>query len=199
VTKFLSGFACATVLWAGVAAYAHVRLRWGPPAEPEAVDTTEAAVADAPPLEETPVRRRSSRSGRRRSEPDAESAAVGAAGGDVVTGDDLREDEPRMIDGDGTGGEQQLSGGQVEAAFDGAMGRVRRCFLLVEGDAPLRGRLTFGLRIAPSGRVGAVQLSGPTSLTSGDAGQCLRDAARTMAFPSFDGPEMVVRYPIVLE
>ena len=58
--------------------------------------------------------------------------------------------------GIGGGGEQQLTGGQIETAFDGAMGRIRRCFVLAAGDEPVRGRLTFGLRVAGSGRVTAV-------------------------------------------
>ena len=105
----------------------------------------------------------------------------------------------RTIDGEGTGGEAQLSGSQIEGAFDGAMGRIRRCFILAPGDEPVTGTLTFGLRIAGSGRVSAVNLSGPRALTAGEPGDCLRDAARGISFPSFDGPEMLVRYPITLE
>jgi hypothetical protein len=105
----------------------------------------------------------------------------------------------RTIDGEGTGGEQQLSGAQIEAGFDGAMGRIRRCFLLAPGELPITGRIVFGLRIAGSGQVQAVQLSGPAALTTGDTGECLRSVARAIRFPPFDGPEMVVRYPILLE
>ena len=91
------------------------------------------------------------------------------------------------------------SGAQIDAAFDGAMPRIRRCFVLAAGDDPVTGRLTFGMRIAGSGRVSAVNLSGPAAVTAGECGECLREAARNISFPSFDGPEMVARYPITLE
>jgi hypothetical protein len=76
---------------------------------------------------------------------------------------------------------------------------VRRCLVLMAGDDPVRGRVTFGLRIAPTGQVRAVQLQGPAAATTGEAGDCLRAAARALRFPSFDGPEMVARYPLHLE
>ena len=79
------------------------------------------------------------------------------------------------------------------------MGRIRRCFILAAGDEPVRGTLTFGMRIAGSGSVSAVNLSGPAAVTTGESGDCLRSAARAIRFPTFDGPEMVVRYPITLE
>ncbi len=55
------------------------------------------------------------------------------------------------------------------------------------------------MRIAGTGRVTRVNLQGPAAVTSGDAGDCLRNAARRIRFPSFDGPEMIVHYPITLE
>ena len=105
----------------------------------------------------------------------------------------------RTVDGEGSGGEAQLSGAQIDAAFDAAMPRIRRCFVLAAGNDPVVGRLTFGMRIAGSGHVSAVNLSGPAAATTGECGDCLRTAARSISFPSFDGPEMVARYPITLE
>ena len=104
-----------------------------------------------------------------------------------------------MLDMGAAGGEQQLSGAQIEAAFDGGMGRIRRCLVLMAGEDAVTGRLTFGLRVAGDGQVRAVSLSGPRAATTGDAGECLRGAARALRFPTFDGPEMVVRYPLTLE
>lgn len=197
MARFVFGFVVASLLWVGAGGVMHLALGWGPPVieeDPAPVEVAELAVEEEEEATPRSRRRRGARGG----------ARTGASSGDVPTGeatigDDLREGEMRTIDGEGTGGEAQLSGAQIEQAFDGAMGRVRRCFILAPGDEPISGTLTFGLRIAGTGRVTAVNLSGPRALTSGEPGDCLRDAARGIAFPSFDGPEMLVRYPITLE
>lgn len=199
VSRFLAGFATATVVWGGAAAALHLGLGWGPPPVEEEIAAEAPVEVAAAPEEPATKRRGGRRSGRRGSRTGDGVSSSAVPRGDATTGDDLREGEMRVIDGEGSGGEQQLTGGQIDAAFDGAMGRVRRCFVLAAGDDPVRGRLVFGLRIAGSGRATAVNLSGPAAVTTGDCGECLRDAARAIQFPTFDGPEMVVRYPITLE
>jgi hypothetical protein len=187
VGKFFSGFLVATLAWMAVGAGLHLGAGWGPPADPEVVDEVPASTEE-PASERAAPRRRSSSGG---------GGAVPR--GNATTGDDLRENDIRMIDGTATGGEEQLSGRQLDAAWDGAMGRVRRCFLLAAGEDEITGRLVFGMRIAGSGQVTAVNLSGPARMTSGECGDCLRDAARQIRFPTFNGPEMLVRYPIELD
>jgi hypothetical protein len=71
--------------------------------------------------------------------------------------------------------------------------------MLAAGDEPARGKLVFGLRITGEGKVSAVNLSGPSSVSQGEAGSCLRKAATGMKFRSFNGPDMVVHYPLNLE
>jgi hypothetical protein len=195
VSKFWSGFALASLLWAGACAvlYFVVGVR-----APE--DETVVATAPEPEVAPLVVEEEPSPRARRRRR------AAGAAGsgeqatptGDATSGDDLGEGEMRTVDMEG-GGEQQLSSAQIEAAFDGGMGRIRRCLVLMAGSDDVTGRVTFGMRIASSGEVRAVNLSGPAAATTGDAGDCLRTAARSIRFPSFDGPEMIVRYPLTLE
>ena len=119
--------------------------------------------------------------------------------GTATSGDDLGENDPRELNAGAEGGEQQLTGAQIDSTIDGSFGRIRRCLVLVPEDAPSRGRVTFGLRIAGSGRVTRVNLRGPAGVTRSEAGDCLRQAARALRFPSFDGPEMIVHYPITLE
>jgi ribonuclease I len=97
------------------------------------------------------------------------------------------------------GGEEQLRGTEIEQAFDTAFSQVRRCLVLAASDEPVHGKLIFGLRIANDGRVAGVNLSGPSALTQGDAGACLRSAASSMHFRAFQGPDMVVRYPLTLD
>ncbi len=197
MAKFFLGFGVATLLWGAALGVLVGVLGWGPPQEePEAVVAI-AETEEAPVEDEEPTRRQRRR---RRAGGGTEAAEERSAPtGNATTGDDLREGEMRTIDGEGSGGEAQLSGAQIDAAFDGAMPRIRRCFVLAAGDDPVTGRLTFGMRIAGSGRVSVVNLSGPAAVTAGECGECLREAARNISFPSFDGPEMVARYPITLE
>lgn len=204
MTRFLAGFALASLVWGGLGAYLVIEGGYGPPAD-EAEDAVEVAAADAPadgPAD--PPSRRPRRRGRTGAGGAGTSASDGTGGarspsGDAVTGDDLGEDGIRMIDGAGSGGEEQLTGAEIDHAFDGVMPRVRRCFILAASDREITGTLTFGLRIGGDGHVNAANLSGPAVLTTGDCGECLRTTARSMQFPTFDGPEMVVRYPITLE
>jgi hypothetical protein len=213
VTRFLAGFALASLVWGGLGAYLVVEQGYGPPAEEPEEDAVEIASADDAPADEgattkarRPRRRRSGTGAATSASDDGSGGGGGGSGssiagpfGDAVTGDDLGEGQMRIIDGAGSGGEEQLTGAEIDHAFDGAMPRIRRCFILAATDRDLTGTLVFGLRIAGSGHPTAVNLSGPAVLTTGDAGDCLRTAARAIAFPTFDGPEMVVRYPITLE
>jgi hypothetical protein len=198
VARFFAGFVTATLLFGGALGVLHVEYGWGPPSAEDSSTAEDARTELAETVvEDTTSRRSKRRSSRSRS--DREGRSETAPEGSATTGDDLRENEMRMIDGEGQGGEQQLTGAQIDAGFDSAMGRIRRCFMLAAGDDPVRGRLVFGLRIAGSGRSTAVNLSGPAALTTGECGECLRTAARSIEFARFDGPEMVVRYPITLE
>jgi hypothetical protein len=198
VAKFFSGFGAATLIWLVVGAGLVFGLGWGPPLPEPPPEEDEVVVAETETAPEEPTVRRRRRP--RRSGASAERGGSDAVPtGEATTGDDLREGEMRTIDGEGTGGEAQLTSRQIESAFDGAMPRIRRCFLLAAGDEPVHGRLTFGLRIRGSGEVSAINLSGPAAVTTGDCGDCLRTAARGIHFPSFDGPEMVARFPITLE
>ncbi len=199
MVRFLAGFATATLLFGSALGVLHVEYGWGPP------EVAQSSASDDVPLdpggavlEEGSSPRRSKRRTSRRAEREGRPSAA-APQGAATTGDDLREHEMRVIDGEGHGGEQQLSGAQVDAGFDSVMGRIRRCFVLAAGDDLVQGRLVFGLRIAGSGRATAVNLSGPAALTTGECGECLRATARSIEFARFDGPEMVVRYPITLE
>lgn len=196
MSRFWGGFVVASTLWAAGLGYLVLVEGYGPPSEPEALPLADEPIAEEIVEEdETPHRRRRRRRGRTTGAPRGAQTPTGSA----TVGDDLREDEMRSLDMGGAGGEQQLSSAQIEAGFDGAMGRIRRCLVLMEGDDAVSGRLTFGLRVASNGRVEAVQLSGPRAATTGEAGACLQSAARAISFPSFDGPTMVVRYPLTLE
>ena len=191
MSRFLAGFLTASVLW-GVAVWLFVEGVFESD-EPELVvgAAPDAGLEEAAD-EDSPRRRR--RRGRR----------GGAAGGGPVptgiatSGDDLGEDDPRMLDM-AEGGEEQLPSSEIERGMDEAFGRIRRCLVLAAGDDPVSGRLTFGLRIEPNGSISRVNLRGPAAVTTGDAGDCLRQAVRQVRFRSFQGPVMVVHYPITLD
>src|SRR5688500_17118516 len=172
VSRFLAGFVTASVLWgAGIALFASGVLEPSEP-EPVAAAPPDGGVGDAEEIE--PNRRR--RRGRR--------ARAGSEGsepyptGSALTGDDLGGNDPRALDMEGGGAEEQLASAEIEQAMDQAFPRIRRCLVLAAGDAPVTGRLTFGLRIEPTGRISRVNLNGPAALTTGEAGSCLRGAAQ---------------------
>ncbi len=190
MSKFVGGFLTASLLWGlGVALWASGVF------EPGEIETTAAPeVVDDAGVEEEPgnMRRRRRRRGRR-----------GRRGGMVptgnaTTGDDLGSVD-RNLDLGASGGEEQLTSAEIERGMDGVFGRIRRCLVLAAGDEPVSGRLRFGLRIEPNGSVSRVRLSGPAVVTTGEAGSCLRTAARGARFDSFDGPPMVINYPITLD
>jgi hypothetical protein len=189
VARFVAGFIVASVLWAGIGfAYVEGYVTFGREPEPEAlpIETVDAGVEDEDPTQSKRRRkRRASGSGTRRA-------------GEALTGDDLRENEARNIDVEG-GGEEQLTGAEIEAGFDSVFGKVRRCLLLVADDEPITGKVIFGMRVAGSGQVTAVNLKGPAGITASEAGDCMRTAAKAIRFPSFNGPEMLVHYPLTLE
>jgi hypothetical protein len=195
VSRFWAGFGIASAVWAAAGAYLYFGLGMRPPEE-------EIAIAEPPPVieEPAPVEEEQPRQRRRRRLGGARAAnEERTPTGNATTGDELGDPGMRMIDGEGQGGEEQLTSAQIESAFDGGMGRIRRCLVLMAGSDPVTGRVTFGMRIGPDGSVRAVQLSGPAAATTGEAGDCLRTSARAIRFPSFDGPEMIVRYPLTLE
>lgn len=193
MARFFAGFVVASLLWGGgVWAWSEGLIGQSEIVlEPEPVaEAPEEAIEE----EEAPTKRRRRR---RRRRPRGNEGALPT--GTATTGDNLGENDPRELAAGESGGEQQLSQSQIESAMDGAFGGIRRCLVLVPGDAPVTGRLTFGLRIAGSGRVQRVNLRGPAVVTQGEPGSCLRSAARRIRFPTFDGPEMIVHYPITLE
>ncbi len=96
-------------------------------------------------------------------------------------------------------GEQQLSGKEIENGFDSVMNKIRRCLILVPADGEIKGQLLFGMRVGGDGRPRAVQLTGPAIVTSGESGSCLRDTAQSIRFATFDGPDMLFKYPVTLQ
>jgi hypothetical protein len=99
------------------------------------------------------------------------------------------------------GGEQQLTNATIESVMDKNFGNIRRCVLLAQSDRdePVHGRMAIGIRIRPSGEVAAVTVTPPAPLTGGEIVPCVRTAVARIRFPSFDGREMAVTYPVNLD
>jgi hypothetical protein len=197
VSKFLSGFALASLLWGGfLVAYKQGLIDIS--LEPDAPQQEATSVG---PEDEPEAADKSGRPKRRRSV--APKTRRGPSGQvedrDTLTGDDLGENDARNVDMHSGGGEEQLRGTEIEKGFDGAFPQIRRCLVLAASDEPAHGKLTFGLRISGQGKVTAVNLSGPSSVAQGECGACLRKAAASMQFRSFNGPDMVVHYPVTLD
>ncbi len=119
--------------------------------------------------------------------------------GEATTGDDLGGPEAHNLDLNAAGGEQQLTGHEIEQGFDSVFPQVKRCLILAAGDEPLSGKIVFGLRITGHGGVTRVNLSGPSAITKSEAGGCLRKAAQGIHFRTFNGPDMLVHYPLTLQ
>ena len=193
--RFLAGFAAASVLWG--AFLFSIKQGWiDISLEPEAPPGDETNLADAP---QDDTGDKANRQRRKRTAPLKRSRPAGGPSGDTLVGDDLRENEARNLNVGSGGGEEQLRGTEIEKAFDGVFGQVKRCLILAAGDEPAHGKLIFGLRITGEGKVSGVNLSGPSSVAQGEAGACLRKAASGMHFRTFNGPDMVVHYPLTLE
>jgi hypothetical protein len=192
VPRFFAGFLAASVLWA-VLAVLYVYDMLGPfGAKPPECPQEPVAVAQAEP-DKGPTGRRGKRGKRRPGDP----RAARGPDGELTTGEDIGWDDERNVDF--AGGEQQLTGAQIEAGFDGAMAKIRRCLVLVPDDAEVSGKLTFGMRVGSDGVPKAVNLSGPGGVTGGESGSCLRGAAQAIRFGTFQGPDMVFKYPITLQ
>jgi len=197
VLKFVAGFIAASLLWIGLLVavkQGFVNLDLSPPdevIEPEAVATADAPDENAnDPKRKRKAKRRfggGERGDSRRYE------------GESSFGDDLGGPDSRNLDVGSAGGEEQLLGSEIERAFDQAMPSIRRCLILAASDEPVTGKLVFGVRIAGSGRIEKVNLKGPSAITQSEAGSCLTSAARGIQFRSFNGPAMLVNYPLTLQ
>lgn len=205
--RFFFGFLSASVLWGALSIlYLRGSLDFMLPEEepaPEPVAAASEPGSQGPP---TKGRRRGVRRPRlsRKAEPaPGGSAAARSAGGpnrgngETTIGDDLGWNSTRNVDMNA--GEGQLSGSQIDSGFDSMMGRIRRCLILVPSDGDLTGKLVFGMRVGSDGKPRAVNLSGPSVVTAGESGSCLREAAQSIRFASFNGPDMLFKYPITLQ
>jgi hypothetical protein len=190
VLRFLAGFLTGCLVWGGFL-YAYkqglVNLDLEPEVEEEVVEAE--AELDEPKQSAGPKKRkgRRARGGKRRYQ------------GESQIGDDLGDPSMRNLHAATAGGEEQLLGSEIERGFDGAMSSIRRCLILAASDEPVTGKLIFGVRISGAGRVERVQLKGPSAITQSEAGGCLTQAARSIKFRSFDGPDMLVNYPLTLQ
>ena len=208
MSRFWAGFLAASVVWgAGAAIYAlgYLDALLGPSPR-----STAGAREDAP--RRASKQRRRGRRNSRRPKSKYSRPRSGSSGrrparaldarpqpADVLSGDALGEPGTRELDVSTSGGEEQLTGYDIERGFDSVLPAIRRCLVLVDGDRFLSGRIIFGLRIHGASGVSKVNLRGPAAVTRGEAGSCLRAAARGIAFRRFDGPDMIVHFPLTLE
>lgn len=193
VSKFILGFVSASLLWA-IAAYAviegYVDLNLKPT---KAVHEDEpAAASDQKQQADKPGRRNKSR---RRSPLQTNKRPYRS----VLTGDSLGEDDVKNVDMVGNSGEQQLTDYEVERGIDGVFNKIRRCLFLAANEEPVKGRVVLGMRIEGTGRVTKLNIRGPSPIVQGEAGSCLRSTITSIQYRTFNGPAMVVHYPITLE
>lgn len=215
MTRYLLGFATAAAAAAGVwwfvlgdAAGAPCGGRCGDGTTCVAERCVVATVVAAAPAEESTARGK----GRRR-RPGRRGAGTGGDGDGA--GSPTADERERAEDWNGSddidlppqeidmehGGERQLSNTVIESTMGKSFGSIRRCIMLAQSDreTPVRGRMKIGMRIRPTGEVGAVKVTPPGALASSDLGPCVRSVVGRIRFPRFDGRDMVVTYPVTLE
>lgn len=203
MARFFIGFLAATGLWAATLGvlYSQGIVALASDEEPAELDAAPAeAAAEAPagdPKRRRKLKRTRIQGGSKRAASSEARAAAALPQGEATTGDNIDWAGDRQVDMGG--GEAQLSGTAIEAGFDSAMGRIRRCLVLVPAEGEVSGKLTFGMRVGGDGQPRAVNLSGPAVVTSGESGSCLRQAAQSIRFAKFDGPDMLFKYPITLQ
>ena len=190
--RFLAGFLVATLVWGGLVA-AHVAGLLDLGLSPAADAAPDAGVAIASDEPAEPGKKRRGRGTRRGGKSDRRYA------GDSTSGDDLGGPDSRELSAAQAGGEEQLLGSEIESGFDSVFPQVRRCLMLAAGDDVVSGKVVFGLRINGKTGVDRVNLQGPSAVTQGEAGDCLRKAAHGIHFRSFDGPDMLVHFPLTLQ
>lgn len=191
--KFLLGFISASLLWAA-AAYAVINGYVDLNLDRIEVKNDTDEASDSSVGKKSNFRSRRSNK-RRRSSARSKRRSYRS----VLTGDSLGEDEVRGVDMVGNSGEQQLTDNEIEQGIDGVFNQIKRCLFLAANDDPVKGRVVLGMRIEGTGRVTRVNLRGPIPVVRGEAGDCLRKTVKAIQYRNFDGPTMVVHYPITLD
>ncbi|MBN1654997.1 MAG: hypothetical protein JXA30_14605 [Deltaproteobacteria bacterium] len=193
MSKFLLGFVSASLLWA-IAAYAVIEGYVDVNFKPIEVKSDAQEVTPLNEGQKSNLRGRRGKS-RRRSSSQSNRTSYRSA----LTGDSLGEDEVRGIDLVGNSGEQQLTDYEIEQGIDGVFNEIKRCLFLAANEEPVKGRLVLGMRIEGSGRVTKLNLRGPVPVVRGESAGCLRSTIKSIQYRTFNGPAMVVHYPITLE
>jgi len=193
VQRFLAGFVAASLLWGGFL-LAYSRGLINVDLEPAGREAPESVQPDDAPSSDPATGSTKKRTSRRGKASRKGTRYVG----DSTSGDDLGGPEAHDLEAANAGGEEQLTGHEIEQGFDGVFPQVKRCLILAAGDEPVSGKITFGLRISGHGGVTKVNLQGPSGITQSEAGDCLRKAAQGIRFRSFNGPDMLVHFPLTL-
>ena len=197
--RFFLGFLTASVIWGALATLAYLGILPFPSARPAGEEEV-AAVTEATVEEPDPSGKSKHRKVKR-----ARAGAGTSVGGRDRSGDQNEQQVGDDLDWGGArqvnmgAGEEQLSGKEIESGFDSVMNKIRRCLILVPADGEIKGQLLFGMRVGGDGRPRAVQLTGPSIVTGGESGSCLRETAQSIRFATFDGPDMLFKYPVTLQ
>jgi hypothetical protein len=194
VSKFFLGFVSASVLWA-IAAYAVIEGYVDFNLNPTKILSGNEPVPSASNEKQQVEKRSRRKNGSSRPALQANKRPSRS----VLAGDSLGEDEVKNVDMVGNSGQQQLTDYEVEQGINGVFNKIRRCLFLAANEDPVRGRVVLGMRIEGTGRVTKLNLRGPSPVVQGEAGSCLRSTITSIQYRSFNGPAMVVHYPITLE
>ncbi len=210
---FITGFSVASLMWVGLLYLqlsGSVDLGSATGITPAQADLE--VVADAPTegdldaKAKKPKRRKKRRGRRHKVRTLGQASYTQAADYDyneAQVGDDLTRSN-NVADahevGFGTPGrEEQLPHREIDRGIDSVFNGITRCLVLVPAGASTKGKIVVGMNIASSGKVTKVNLKGPNVMVKGESGACLRRTIKSIRYPGFNGPDMVVHYPITFD
>jgi hypothetical protein len=199
-SRFVLGFVAASVIW-GAALLAHSTGLfdfWAAAETGEVLGTDTDSDTAAELGESTKSLKKRGKLRRQRRDSVRSPRGAGYDTGEGRSGDELGTSGARELSMN-AGGEEQLSSADIDAGIDRVFNGIQRCLILVQNEAPAVGKVVVGMKIAPSGTVTSVNLSGPNVIIKGDCGACIRRAVKSIRYRSFSGPEMIVQYPIVFD
>ncbi len=195
--QFIAGFLVASLIWVGVLCVMEREALFG------VVSASDQSTPDGglyPETETESAKKKGKKKGRRgRKRPGAKPGGGSSVDGHAQSGEDVGSPGSGSLDLGGSGKEEQLKEAEIDRGIDRVFKGIERCLVLVPAEASASGRVVVGMRISGSGQVTKVNLKGPGPLVTGEAGGCIRRAVKSITYRTFDGPDMVVNYPITFE
>jgi hypothetical protein len=196
--QFLIGFIVASFFWIFIlfaSGEGWVKIFGGQQSQPPVLTRADTDTTD---INTKPAKIQKRRRGSSKKNKNNFNPGPGYDKGSGISGDNLKAGSREVAAG-AAGAEEQLSGRQIDAGIDRVFNGIQRCLMLMPPDAPSRGKIIIGMYITSAGNVTKVNLKGPNSMVKKECGACIRRMVKTIKYPSFNGPDMTVHYPVIFD